>query len=864
MIKKTFFIIFFLLLSFFLIPIISPAFALTWTKHENNPVLDLGSEGSWDSIDVSSPFVLFDGTTYKMWYQGYGPLNGVSTLRIGYATSPDGKNWTKYEGNPVLESNPNIPEERNVAEPAVLFSEQIYEMWYTSFSNTPANFRIGYATSPDGINWTHHSNYVLVPSENWEEEGVVSPFVLKENNVYKMWYAARDGVGIWRIGYAVSDNGITWIKNENNPIIEATTPWENSVVVLPRVIKFDSFYEMWYHAGPMIPIVFAYANSSDGINWSKPAEENPALERGPSGSFDHNLIVAPSVVKREDVYQMWYGGSDGSHWRIGYASTGEIPTPPPSKLPLILLPGLGASWNFQSIFLGNNVPQSEWKMTPFVKHYDNLIATLENADYTKNEDLFVFNYDWTKPIDQIADDFKEYIDGVVDPPQGESSGKKVKLIGHSLGGLVARAYIQNNPDNHQVNQLITLGSPHKGVVQIYKAWEGADLHNLLENPLRLTAELILALRGRKYQNKVEAIKNMIPSLKDLLFIDDYLKKHPWGKIISESSLKQQNSWLKNLGVSDELKDLLNPVVGKSKINNTSRWLKVVRQSSLDKKLGRWEDGRPVDEEYEIGDKTVLAASAGLEDTTTTEVALDHGDLVRTQEGITTILSLLELDAVPIVNSYPSDTPYLVFVLASPGNLRVTNPSGEKAGFDISPPTIPQSLFLTDEKMIVIPGAIDGKYKIEIVGNGESGAYRLLIGHLTEKEDVWQEYQDEISPSETDTYTIEIDENLETTPLALALDIKSKLKELLIKTNQSSLSWKRKMRIKTYIFKILTRLEAAIGLLKANKNQMAKKIIEKAILDSLKMRAYMEKYKVEAPLGPTRTIIDSLYQLHQLL
>nr|BAL58215.1 hypothetical conserved protein [uncultured prokaryote] len=42
----------------------------------------------------------------------------------------------------------------------------------------------------------------------------------------------------------------------------------------------------------------------------------------------------------------------------------------------------------------------------------------------------------------------------------EKTGKKVDLVGHSLGGLVSRAIAQKFPQ--YVNRVITLGTPHKG------------------------------------------------------------------------------------------------------------------------------------------------------------------------------------------------------------------------------------------------------------------------------------------------------------------------------------------------------------------------------------------------------------------
>lgn len=45
---------------------------------------------------------------------------------------------------------------------------------------------------------------------------------------------------------------------------------------------------------------------------------------------------------------------------------------------------------------------------------------------------------------------------------------QVTLIAHSMGGLIARAYLRNHGDN-SVNELVTLGSPHHGTFHAYLA-----------------------------------------------------------------------------------------------------------------------------------------------------------------------------------------------------------------------------------------------------------------------------------------------------------------------------------------------------------------------------------------------------------
>ena len=62
---------------------------INWNKH--GVVLDVGVAGAYDSADVTSPVVLFDGTSFEMFYRA----RDASDHSIAYATSSDGLNWQK-------------------------------------------------------------------------------------------------------------------------------------------------------------------------------------------------------------------------------------------------------------------------------------------------------------------------------------------------------------------------------------------------------------------------------------------------------------------------------------------------------------------------------------------------------------------------------------------------------------------------------------------------------------------------------------------------------------------------------------------------------------------------------------------------
>ena len=74
---------------------------------------------------------------------------------------------------------------------------------------------------------------------------------------------------------------------------------------------------MWYSGHDGSHIRIGYATSSDGINWTK---HGIVLDLGASGEWDDYYVSCPCVIKDDDgTYKMWYSGHDGSHIRIGYA-----------------------------------------------------------------------------------------------------------------------------------------------------------------------------------------------------------------------------------------------------------------------------------------------------------------------------------------------------------------------------------------------------------------------------------------------------------------------------------------------------------------------------------------------------------------
>lgn len=147
----------------------------------------------------------------------------------------------------------SIEDKVSLSYPFVLKEDSLYKMWYGSTLNwTSKNGEmihvIKYATSKDGNLWDHHG--IAIPYKIGEAQAFSRPSILKLNNVYHMWYSFRSGSGEkYRIGYASSDDGINWnrqLKNFGIDIGEENS-WDSEMVCYPYVFKHKNKIYMIYN-----------------------------------------------------------------------------------------------------------------------------------------------------------------------------------------------------------------------------------------------------------------------------------------------------------------------------------------------------------------------------------------------------------------------------------------------------------------------------------------------------------------------------------------------------------------------------------------------------------------------------------------
>jgi hypothetical protein len=181
---------------------------ITWTRSPSNPVL-IPTGGTFDTVGVSGPQVIFDAgtSTFHMWYTG---LDGTGVTRIGHATSPDGIAWTKTAGAVLNAGSAGAFDAFGAKLCAVIQDGVSYRMWYVGLDVTgPAGRqKLGYASAAVadlGVNWTKFSGNPVLgagAAGAFDEKSLWSPFVLRDNGVFRMWYGGENNAGLIRIGYA--------------------------------------------------------------------------------------------------------------------------------------------------------------------------------------------------------------------------------------------------------------------------------------------------------------------------------------------------------------------------------------------------------------------------------------------------------------------------------------------------------------------------------------------------------------------------------------------------------------------------------------------------------------------------------------
>jgi pimeloyl-ACP methyl ester carboxylesterase len=451
--------------------------------------------------------------------------------------------------------------------------------------------------------------------------------------------------------------------------------------------------------------------------------------------------------------------------------------------PVILLPGMMGS------SIGEYSPYPKlpltWPAPNLHIHWPGYTGWKDLKSYflTSGFNVFECPWDWRMKISHA---YKRYLIPKINEALSVSTTGKVHIVAHSMGGLVARAYIQGDKyaDRNDVDKLVMVGTPSLGSCNPYYIWEGGNpklvddiTDSVLSSPLNIYSNTIQNLWEETYKKKWwsnfrhkpirDFVRDKCPSLLQLMNTENFLTDGSNDRGVTTAG--NENSDLKDLNTDPDIarmsRDGANGTVQAGLFigNKSGETIEkiIVHAPKADADL--YEDGRPkwpkdIMLVWGNGDGTVPYASSvwPYNEAWAALVAYDseesHTKLIK--DYVEEIYAFLAGDAlaqsietatVKGVEAGEAAISVLSFSVTGQVRFCVTDPTGNRAGVDpvYGNPLeeIPDSrvIFGVEGGEAGIEGPVDGTYSLTVFGESERD-FHIDAGYAdadhTETHDLW--------------------------------------------------------------------------------------------------------------------------------
>ena len=256
-----------------------PPELVRFKAYKDNPVFIAQGDGHWDARIRERGWILREDDGYHMWFTGYDGKRGLRML--GYATSPDGLEWTRYAGNP-------LDREHWIEDMTVVKRGDTYYMFAEGLEDRAHLF-----TSTDRVHWKRAGQLDVRKTDGTpiEPGPYGTPTAWLEKGTWYLFYERRD-LGIW---LATSKDLKTWTNVQDDPVMRpGPDHYDEHQVALNQIVKYKGRYYAYYHGASKYrtPMLWTtnVATSLDLMHWTKYARNPllPAEENKSSGILVHD------------------------------------------------------------------------------------------------------------------------------------------------------------------------------------------------------------------------------------------------------------------------------------------------------------------------------------------------------------------------------------------------------------------------------------------------------------------------------------------------------------------------------------------------------------------------------------------------
>ncbi len=216
------------------------------------PALGLGALGSFDDNGVMATSIVTHDQRDYLYYGGWAL--GVTVpfyVNVGLAVRARGEAvFRRLSPAPLFDRN--VVDPYLTHSPFVLRDESLWRMWYASGT--------GWRLRAGAVQHRYHIKYaesadgvtwkrtgkVCIDFASDEEYALARPCVVKDVDRYRMWYCCRGDR--YRIGYAESDDGVVWVRRDACGGLDVSaTGWDSEMIEYPFVFDHHSRRYMLYN-----------------------------------------------------------------------------------------------------------------------------------------------------------------------------------------------------------------------------------------------------------------------------------------------------------------------------------------------------------------------------------------------------------------------------------------------------------------------------------------------------------------------------------------------------------------------------------------------------------------------------------------
>lgn len=227
-------------------------------------VVSLGALGCFDEHGIFPMNVVRVGGEIYGYTCGWNRRVSVSVdTAIGLAISrDDGLTFQRIGDGPVLSASPHEP--CLVGDGFVRVLDGKFHMWYIfgtgwkqfdSQSAPDRIYKIGHATSSDGVNWEKEEARRIISDALGPDESQALPTVIQIGSMSHMFFCYRQSHDFrtnksrgYRIGHATSTDLNNWVRDDAALGLDVTPgDWDSDMLCYPHVFECDGRIFLLYN-----------------------------------------------------------------------------------------------------------------------------------------------------------------------------------------------------------------------------------------------------------------------------------------------------------------------------------------------------------------------------------------------------------------------------------------------------------------------------------------------------------------------------------------------------------------------------------------------------------------------------------------